>query len=131
MGYYNTDSSTQRLDFPLTATNGITGREREREIEREKPAHNKDTKSAKVERLCSARLIRRDSKAAKLDMKRLQIRQGLKPTSNYYYTLLSMIISQVKLINNKCTLATYAKHARYLNQHLLVIINLQLPSSHN
>jgi hypothetical protein len=31
-----------------------------------------------------------------------------------------MIISQVKLINNKCRLATYAKHARYLNQHILV-----------
>jgi hypothetical protein len=41
-----------------------------------------------------------------------------------------MIISQVKLINDKCRLATYAKNARYLNQHLLVIINLRLPSSH-
>jgi hypothetical protein len=42
-----------------------------------------------------------------------------------------MIISQVKWINNKFRLATYAKLARYLNQHILVIINLQLPSSHN
>jgi hypothetical protein len=42
-----------------------------------------------------------------------------------------MIISQFKLINIKCRLATYAKHARYLNQHILVIINLRLPSSHN
>jgi hypothetical protein len=41
-----------------------------------------------------------------------------------------MIISQVKWINNKFRLATYAKHAMYLNQHILVIINLQLPSSH-
>jgi hypothetical protein len=41
-----------------------------------------------------------------------------------------MIISQVKLIDNKCRLATYNKHASYLNQHLLVIINLRLPSSH-
>jgi hypothetical protein len=41
-----------------------------------------------------------------------------------------MIISQVKWINNKFRLATYAKYARYLNQHILVIINLQLPSSH-
>jgi hypothetical protein len=73
-------SSTQGLDFPLTAINDITGRE----SEREKPAHNKDTKSAKVERLRSARLIRRDPKAMKLDVQRLQMEHGLKPTSNYY-----------------------------------------------
>jgi hypothetical protein len=42
-----------------------------------------------------------------------------------------MIISQVKLINNKCRLAIYAKHARYLNQHILVIINLWLSSNCN
>jgi hypothetical protein len=42
-----------------------------------------------------------------------------------------MIICQVKLINNKSRLATNAKHAMYLNQHILVIINPRLPSSHN
>jgi hypothetical protein len=36
----NTDSSTQSLDFPPMITNNIAGRERERE----KPAHNRDTK---------------------------------------------------------------------------------------
>jgi hypothetical protein len=40
-----------------------------------------------------------------------------------------MIISQVKVINNNCILASYAKHARYLNQHILVSSFL-LPSSH-
>jgi hypothetical protein len=55
----------------------------ERERER-KPAHNKDTKSAKLERLCSARLIHHDPKAMKLDMQRLQKEYGLKPTSKYY-----------------------------------------------
>jgi hypothetical protein len=49
------------MDFPLTATNGITGRERERE----KPAHNTGTKSAKLEQLRSARLIRCNPKAMK------------------------------------------------------------------
>jgi hypothetical protein len=38
----STDFSTQSLDFPLTATNGNAGRERERE----KPAHNTETKKA-------------------------------------------------------------------------------------
>jgi hypothetical protein len=62
------DSNTESLNFPLTASNSITKRERERE----KPPHNKDTKSVKLERLRSARLIRHDSKAMKLYMQRLQ-----------------------------------------------------------
>jgi hypothetical protein len=37
--------------------------EREREREREKLVHNTETKNAKLERLHSARLIRRDLKA--------------------------------------------------------------------
>jgi hypothetical protein len=45
---------------------------RGRETEREKPADNKDTKSAKLERLRSARLIYCDPKVMKLDMQRLQ-----------------------------------------------------------
>jgi hypothetical protein len=32
-----------------------------------------------------------------------------------------MIISLVELINHKYRLATYAKHARYLNQYILVL----------
>jgi hypothetical protein len=39
----STDSSTQSLDFPVMAAIGISRRERE------KPAHNKDTKSTKLE----------------------------------------------------------------------------------
>jgi hypothetical protein len=38
----------------------------------EKPAHNKDTKRAKHDRLRSARLIRYNPRATKLDMQRLQ-----------------------------------------------------------
>jgi hypothetical protein len=53
----STDSYAQSLDFPLTATNGNVGRERK------KTAHNTETKSAKLERLRSARLIHRDLKA--------------------------------------------------------------------
>jgi hypothetical protein len=64
----STDSSTQSLDFPLMAANGIAGRKRE------KSAHNKDTKNAKLERLRSARLIYHDMRVMKLDMQRLQIR---------------------------------------------------------
>jgi hypothetical protein len=41
------------------ATNGIAGRERERE----RPAHNTETKSAKLEQLHSTRLIYHDPKA--------------------------------------------------------------------
>jgi hypothetical protein len=52
------DSRAQSLDFPLTAANGNAGRERERE----KSAHNTETKSVKLERLRSTRLIRRDPK---------------------------------------------------------------------
>jgi hypothetical protein len=66
----NMDSNTESLDFPLIVTNA-SPEEREREV----PAHNKDTKSAKLERLRSARLIRCDPRATKLDMQRLQIRQ--------------------------------------------------------
>jgi hypothetical protein len=54
---FNTDSSTQSLDFPLTAANGNAGRQRK------KHAHNTETKSAKLEQLHSTRLIHRDSKA--------------------------------------------------------------------
>jgi hypothetical protein len=54
----STDSYAQSLDFPLTATNGNVGREREK-----KTAHNTETKSAKLERLRSARLIHRDLNA--------------------------------------------------------------------
>jgi hypothetical protein len=68
----NTDSNTQSVDFPLTAANGIVEREREREIE--KPTHNKDAKSAKLEQLCTTRLIHRDLRAKKVDMQRLQKR---------------------------------------------------------
>jgi hypothetical protein len=64
----STDSSTQSLDFPLMAANGIAGRKRE------KSAHNKDTKNVKLERLRSARLIYHDMRVMKLDMQRLQIR---------------------------------------------------------
>jgi hypothetical protein len=45
--------------------NGITGREEE------KSAHNRYIIRAKVERLHSARFIRRDPKATKLDMQSL------------------------------------------------------------
>jgi hypothetical protein len=62
----STDSSTQNLDLQLTAINGIAGRERG------KPTHNKDTTKVKLERLRSARLIRHDPDATKLDMQRLQ-----------------------------------------------------------
>jgi hypothetical protein len=51
------DSSTQSLNFPLIAANGNAGRERER------PAHNSETKSTKLERLRLARLICHNSKA--------------------------------------------------------------------
>jgi hypothetical protein len=50
----STDSSTQSLDFPLIAAHGNAERERK------KPTHNTETKHAKLERLRSARLIRRD-----------------------------------------------------------------------
>jgi hypothetical protein len=36
---------------------------------------------------------------------------SLQPTRNYYYSILSMIISQVKLIS-KNGFASYAKHAK-------------------
>jgi hypothetical protein len=52
--------------------------------EREKHAHNKDTKSAKLELLGSVRLICHDPKATKLDMQRLQKDYRFKPMSNYY-----------------------------------------------
>jgi hypothetical protein len=39
---------------------------------RSSPVHIQDTIRAKLERLRSARLIRHDSKATKLDMQRLQ-----------------------------------------------------------
>jgi hypothetical protein len=45
------------MDFPLTAANSITGRGRE------KPAHNTETKSTKLEKLRSVRLIHRDPNA--------------------------------------------------------------------
>jgi hypothetical protein len=64
----STDSSTQSLDFPVMAAIGISRRERE------KPAHNKDTKSTKLERLCLARLICHDPKATKLNMQWLEKR---------------------------------------------------------
>jgi hypothetical protein len=54
-----TDSSTQCLGFPLNAANGIA----EKEIERAEPAYNTETKSAKLERVRSARLICHDPKA--------------------------------------------------------------------
>jgi hypothetical protein len=57
-------SSTQSLNFSLTAANGIAEREREN------PAHNKDTKNKKLKRLRSARFIRRDPKATKLDIQK-------------------------------------------------------------
>jgi hypothetical protein len=57
---YITDFGTQSLDLPLTAANGIT--ERERDI------HIIKIKSAKLERLRSARLIHRDLNSIKLDM---------------------------------------------------------------
>jgi hypothetical protein len=49
------------------ATNGIVGRERERET-----CTHKDTKSVKLGRLRSARLICPDPNATKLDMQSLQ-----------------------------------------------------------
>jgi hypothetical protein len=52
------DSSTQSLNFPLTATNDNTGRERERE----NSAHNTEIKSSKLKRLRTERLIHHDSK---------------------------------------------------------------------
>jgi hypothetical protein len=57
------------LDFPLTAANGIAKRERER-----KPTYNTETKCAKLERLRSARLIRRDPKATNSRHAKLQVK---------------------------------------------------------
>jgi hypothetical protein len=64
----STESSTQGIDFPLTAVNGIAKRERERK----KPTHNNDTTRAKLEQLCSARLICRDLRVTKLDIQKIQ-----------------------------------------------------------
>jgi hypothetical protein len=59
------DFSTQSLNFPLIAANSLTGRVIETYT-------YTDKKCAKLERLWSARLIRRDPNATKLDMQRLQ-----------------------------------------------------------
>jgi hypothetical protein len=53
---YNTKFSMQSLDFQLMVINSIARRERE------KHAHNKDTKSAKLEQLRSARLTHRTNR---------------------------------------------------------------------
>jgi hypothetical protein len=78
--------------------------------EREKPAHNIETKSAKLERLCSVRLIHRDSKATNSRhanvSSEIMDSSLLAPTTNHF----KQVISQVKLINNTNRLATYAKH---------------------
>jgi hypothetical protein len=58
------DSSTQSLDFPLTAVNGIAGREREREGERDLHTIVK----AKLEQLHSARLTHQDQEVRLLDI---------------------------------------------------------------
>jgi hypothetical protein len=80
--HFSTDSSTQSLDFPLTATNGNVGRESE------EPAYNTETKSVKLEQLRSARLIRHDPKAtnsrhAKTSSE-ITDSSLLAPTTNYF-----------------------------------------------
>jgi hypothetical protein len=51
------------LDFPLTAINGITRKGRERETRTQQL-------KAKLERLCSAKLTRRDQAVILLDMQK-------------------------------------------------------------
>jgi hypothetical protein len=54
------------LDFPLTAVNGLAGKEKRRNM------HTKSYK-AKLERLRSARLTRRDQAVKLLDMQMIQV----------------------------------------------------------
>jgi hypothetical protein len=70
------ESSTQSLDFPLRAVNGIA--------EREERRHLHTTVKAKLERLRLARLTQYDQAVKLLDMPRLQVVKNVKPTTTSF-----------------------------------------------
>jgi hypothetical protein len=63
---YSTESSTMKSGLPTDPVNGLVGKEKRRNL------HTKSYK-AKLERLRSARLTRRDQAVRFLDMQRLQV----------------------------------------------------------
>jgi hypothetical protein len=100
------------LSFPLTTLVDIT--EREKKLTCTQKGYR-----AKLERLCSVRLTRRDQKGHALNMPGFKWHKGLISLKLLPFITSEHVFSQVKVISIN-RFATFSKHEEVLNQYLIL-----------